>query len=456
MRKTVWCIVTMITLAILLTCCSPTEVDGEHTKEPTPATKAEGDMNDADATQEMEEVVTTIYLLEFDKYISKAVPLYNVVNRDNHCRVEFQEFPMDQMESMYDRLTQEILAGGGPDIIYYNRFFKRYVDIQRAAKQGALADLDELIAKDDDMSMEDYDDVVMDVGIIDDKRVLLPASYNVDYLLGLKETFDYHGIKVPQKWTMDEYLGILEAYYASTTTEPAMLGYHYSDPVELLQTVIDDGELDEDAFLRMARVLKQEHVRYMNTSFGRMRMDEYCAWHLANNYLFLPARLQGGSEFFNVLCTYTYAQNCDANLVVFEFPGKKHLDSGFMINAHSNYKKEALDFIQYMLGEEPQSEETAAFSGLPVNRKAYENRKKDLDERYKNFYGSKLLPIPEDMRANLYTFIESIDTCDDLGYETFLYNNFIQEQLLSYYTDEIDETELVESIKSKLFIYYSE
>ncbi len=432
---------------LLLTCCTNVDADLEQVSEPTGTVEQDEALGKAAE----EEVVTTIYLLDRDRFVSSNIPNYNVFSRKQNRRIEVHEFTMDQKGDMYQKITQEILAGKGPDIIYLNSYTDWYLDIHRLVERGALADLDVLIANDDDFHMEDYNSTVMEAGILDGKRAIMPMSYHVGYLLGIQENFDFHGITLPEHWTMEEYLSILESYYEATSKEPAMLGLH---PIRCLKDVINGGDLMEDEFIRMAKIFKEEYIRYRNANIPLMSIPEYFGMYCKNNYLFIEPKLQGGSEFINLYCTYNFIAEQQSHMVILDIPNEYYLAHGFLINNNTKHKDAAFDFIQYMLSEEVQTVEIAEFQFLPVNKQAYESAKTTFVEA--DYHIGEMLPVSEANQTQFFEIYNGIDNCRYLGHETFLYHNFINGVLLDYYDDKIDEQGLLDSIRSKLFIYSTE
>jgi ABC-type glycerol-3-phosphate transport system substrate-binding protein len=89
------------------------------------------------------------------------------------------------------RLSAELAAGTGPDILFPQFMFG--ADMYKMADAGAFLDLNEFIQQDENFNFSDYVMPVLDGGIYNGKRYLMPYEYNVNVFISIPSKLDEIG-----------------------------------------------------------------------------------------------------------------------------------------------------------------------------------------------------------------------------------------------------------------------
>ncbi len=92
--------------------------------------------------------------------------------------------------NLQQSLRTEVVAGGGPDIYIMPAFYRGYTgveplfkDVKEAMDNGLFLPLDDYIAESNIINLEEYPSVIMDAGVNDFGRVVMPLSYTFPILL---------------------------------------------------------------------------------------------------------------------------------------------------------------------------------------------------------------------------------------------------------------------------------
>ena len=137
----------------------------------------------------------SIYLFDNDLSTKQSVDKFNS-GRDTG-KINIRTFFTDEIQNYRDILLSELSNGTGPDIIvvysYYTPNITQYLTLD------AFYDINELIGKDEAFKLEDYDNRILDSGVKDGKRYLVPLSYTVDALLSTKEAMQFHDLNKEKK-----------------------------------------------------------------------------------------------------------------------------------------------------------------------------------------------------------------------------------------------------------------
>ena len=116
-----------------------------------------------------EDVICDI-IKRYNKYCTK--------HYDESYQIEIVEF--DSEDTMLTKISTEIMAGKGPDIISLNQKlpFEKLID------NGSFADIDELAELyKSDIDFDDYNSTIMDCGIYNGKRYIIPIAYCPNILI---------------------------------------------------------------------------------------------------------------------------------------------------------------------------------------------------------------------------------------------------------------------------------
>lgn len=159
----------------------------------------------------------------------------------------------DQCSAVHDRVWNELIAGGGPDLFYIDR-----EDLPALWEKGVLMDLRELI------SQETLDQIypgLLETGTVDGSMAGLSCFYNVHSLMTAKDIWP------EEEWTLEDVVSLLEA---GEYPHAVHAGYQYSGGRALLYALAcndmanspfidwDAGicSFDSELFIRLLKAVK--------------------------------------------------------------------------------------------------------------------------------------------------------------------------------------------------------
>lgn len=108
------------------------------------------------------------------------------------------------------RLTTELAAGQGPDLVLAET--RDFPDIYKTMASGVFVDLNQFIESDRQFSMDEYNQAVLDCGVYQGKRYIIPYEYEVPILVTTQEILDAEGINPADLSTFDGFIKITEKY----------------------------------------------------------------------------------------------------------------------------------------------------------------------------------------------------------------------------------------------------
>jgi ABC-type sugar transport system, periplasmic component len=109
-------------------------------------------------------------------------------------------------DSLEERLRTEIAAGKGPDLIVFSDVI--FPDIMKTMATGVFTDLAPYFALDPEISISDFVPGVMDCGLLEGKRFLVPLSYNMPVLFTSRSLLASLGAEPEDLMTFEGFLSV--------------------------------------------------------------------------------------------------------------------------------------------------------------------------------------------------------------------------------------------------------
>ena len=346
--------------------------DYVHATAPTPTPTS---------SQEKDMPVLTIQYTDIDNAVGNAIKAFNGKRQD--VRIEGTEYPNSSRDEYINKLTTGIMAGEGPDIIYYDRYI--FNSLYKTASTGVFCDLNELIANDDTFKNLDLNYRVLDAGVFDGKRYSIPLRYEFPLLMTTQGILSRNGSDInDSNWTIDEFKRMAMSYakdsgnkyfidsnfifsllvngsridfvdYAAKTAnfnspEFIRLMEFYKDIHPHLSTYETESNSTPEGMLRNGTILMDcdfiqspEKLWYSNSYYSEILGEEPLLYPI-------PSMINGGDIPVSTMYGVSVSQDC--------------------MN-----KQAALDFIEELLSEDIQKAKdkngNINFSiGFPVNNKA--------------------------------------------------------------------------------------
>jgi ABC-type glycerol-3-phosphate transport system substrate-binding protein len=197
MRKLLSLLLIIPILALTSCSTSSEKKDGEESKSVLSSEKKDG----KDSKH-----ILKIYAMEYDRQLQSAVTLFNTSSKD--VTIEVTKF--NNIDEYMNKINTETLSGEGPDIFAGLSFFK---SLRKAISTGVFCDLNELIEKDKDFKLSEYNASILDCGVIDGKRYILPMDYFCDGFYTTKELLGKNNMSFnDSSWTWKEFAQIAKDF----------------------------------------------------------------------------------------------------------------------------------------------------------------------------------------------------------------------------------------------------
>lgn len=404
---------------------------------------------------------------------------YNNECAKNHKKseqIEIVEFESE--DEMNTRLSTEIMSRKGPDIISLDQKlpFEKLID------SNVFADLNELInndKSDDKIDMNDYNDVVMNSGVYNDKRYFLPLFYAPDIAIVNKETLNKFKISQNFDFAFDSFGSELSYYLKNKKDEPFYWigsgGRIFFN--QFINSYVDcfnkKSYLDTDEFNNNLDIVTE--IAKNDMAFDIQNQGVY--YNGIDNYegIFSVSYSDTISAISTQLC---YNKIQGENPIILPNARKDkntvsaYAQCAFAVNDNSKHKDKILNFIKYVLSEDVQkywcnAEYTTFLAAIPVNKKAFASETEDAYKAviYSEIYTdeiddetvSKLLKesVDESLEA-----INNINSCSIYSYKTIgnnYYNSTVIGEIVDdYLNDKITKQKFLRQLKSATNIYLTE
>lgn len=141
---------------------------------------------------------------------SDALSEFKKLHKD--IEVDEKALRIEEVESFKVKFATELMAGEGPDIISLPTF--AFPSSGQLMQRELLCDLNPLISKASDFKVDDYNTSILDVGVSESKRYIIPLDYCINYFYTYKSLLDQNNIKFDTaNWTWDSLVNTMKEYY---------------------------------------------------------------------------------------------------------------------------------------------------------------------------------------------------------------------------------------------------
>lgn len=185
--------------AMSLTACSP-QSQPSGTAEATPAPIV--------VPEPVEQTNKTLKVYYSDyastPIMDAAVQLYQKQYPDVELEVEKSySADLESYTTKYQQIANQIMAGEGPDLFVVDQVS---MDVEKMARQGVLADMEPFFEA-DDFDWDSYQKVVMDGGVWDGKRLVIPCTYSIPLAITTQTALEETGFSVEN---CSDFMGFVE------------------------------------------------------------------------------------------------------------------------------------------------------------------------------------------------------------------------------------------------------
>ena len=366
-------------------------------------------------------------------------------------------------------LNTEILAGNGPDIFVFDETgLENYLSY---ANEGVFEDLSPYFEKDNTISLDNYNQKILNYGVIEGKRYFIPLGYQIENLVFTsRQTLEYYGLDS----SVELSLSNLGEYLSNVSSKNDGQNVYLFDNFEYLKNLLLNSSIDSktgtpsfsnDTFLKNAESI--QHIFSQNTE---MLTTETILQALKNrNLVFMSGYqeplLQGASAAgINLIFRSSAVINQSSDNIIpkgiqlNESENKYYANPRIMVAINSNCKdkEQAFQFVKYLLSDSVQnwdSIQEQGFGGFPVNNTSFEEVKKILQNDKITFKNDLEY---EKYLSSCYEIVENISECRSVFYNATYAREIFDPLFDEYVNGKISVDEFVSQLDNRTELYLQE
>lgn len=415
-----------------------------------------------EADKEEENTITYYHYEPQVSTVSSFIYDYNNKLGNTDYKINVVEF--DDMKKMASRLSTEIMAGEGPDIITSAELEMLSSSIEKLIKQKTFANLDDIFAddsSDDKFNLSDYNSDIFDAGVYEGKRYYIPVAFEPQILLSSSSKLSKYLNHAENKLTYDS----VQTLNGNILKDRAnnRLFYDAEDYKNILLNYIDDNV---DFYSQKCDFSSDNFMKSMIT------LKEFCNSNVSDEDEIVPIFSSTGQfELFSLYDEIAVIDSDGDKPLITNLPNKDGVPTGMImdaifINNNSSNKQKILNFIKYVLSEKVQSdfcganiknyEPGTSFGtgwNYPVNNQSYKNL---FGKAQEVKYINNTTNISESNFMYAKNYIDSIKEYRLCGLYDYYNTEVIGATVDKFLSGEIDENKFLKELKSKTEIYLNE
>lgn len=394
--------------------------------------------------------------------VSSLIRDYNKKFGNTDYKINVVEF--DDMKEMASRLSTEIMAGKGPDIITSGELEMLSSSTEKLIKLGVFANIDDIISNDsaeDKLELSDYNSDIFDAGVYEGKRYYMPVVFEPQILLASSGKFSKYLDNAENKLTYDSVTTLNSNILKDRTNNRFF--YDSEDYKKIFFNYIDEHvdlysqkcNFDSENFLKSITSLK-----------------EFCNSNEENIDEIVPIFSVSGQYELFALCDEIAAVDSDGDKpLITNMPNQDGVPTGkimdaIFINNNSSNKQKILKFIKYALSEKVQSDycganiknyEPGTSWGTgweyPVNNQSYESL---FGKAQEVKYIDNTTSISETNFMYAKNYIDNIKEYKLCGLYDYYNTEVIGSTVDKFLSGEINENKFLKELKSRTEIYLNE
>lgn len=382
------------------------------------------------------------------KIVMYAAPGDNVqseirnIVRSKYPNVEFQVVSFNNADEFKSRLLTELMAGEGPDVIVLSPSTKKgsitIETMRKLVESGVFCDLEPYISKDESINLSEYNETVLNSGVINGKRYFIPIAYDVPIFWTANSILEENNIKDEiANWTLKD-MADFAVQFKEKNSDNYLFGYGdgfirnimYANWREFVDYENKQASFDSQEFVEFleaigaiekAGICDEKLIKeYTGMEFEALKHGKITLIS-STEYPINPWELWYRNSHIN------YYFNPDS-IRLSKFPtfgdlGRivAHPTDIVAINKNSKNKATAYEVLKVFLSKEIQSsQQFRDRMGIPVNDEAI----RELIEKYSGEEGKTTLPVgmtinetmdtvplPESVVAEYNSIINGVTEC---------------------------------------------
>lgn len=361
------------------------------------------------------------------------------------------------------KLNYEIISGGMPDILVTSG-----LPVDNYAAKGLLADIGEMIKKDEELSKVEFMDNVFQAYSMHDKLYYVIPSFSARTMVGKTSI-----VGDRNTWTMKDAQELMASLPAGTNLLTELSRDRFFElAMEFCGNDFVDVEAGKCNFNSEGFIALMEYAKTLPEELGEDYFGEDYWMHYESQY----------RENRTVLCDMGIGSVRNMNFIINGYFGEPvsyigfptesgqgayvEANQSFAISAKSRYKDVAWEFLRYYLTDEYQSE----LYGFPIQRKYFMEQAQEATERpfWTDENGNKVeyddtfwingesIIIPPMSQEQLDAAVAMIESITKHPYQNTDLMNIINEDMGAFFSGQKSAKEVADLIQNRAQLYVDE
>lgn len=263
MKKFLLIILSILLISLPLTSCSKDNKDGNvnGSNDNNSISKKNNNESEKETIEQTNKELNLRYVLHQKPIFDNAITIFKKTYPDVKVNIDEVKWEDNmQPDELMTKLSADIMAGSGPDILYMDFFTYDYTDVHKMMMSGVFADLNKFFEKDADFKIDDFNKTVFNGGILNDKRYIIPLSYKIPVALTTESIVKEKGIDIAK---CNKFSGITDEITKQLNNKQMIFGrpnvfnqYYKFMGIKMLDYANQTVNVDSDEFKKTAEFYK--------------------------------------------------------------------------------------------------------------------------------------------------------------------------------------------------------
>lgn len=399
--------------------------------------------------------------------IKNRVVEFNKTNSDYRIVIkDYSEYnTMDDYVAGYTKLNNDILGSGMPDILIADS----NMPLDSYISKGLLADVDALIAADEELSQKEFMENVFEAYRVNGKLYEVIPSFYARTLIGKTSV-----VGDRDTWTMQDMMELQK----TLPEETLMLGDTVRDGflymvmqycgTDFIDVSTGKCAFDSELFIQMLEYAKTLPEEFGEDYYGEDYWMKYESQYREDRTVLMLCFISDAREMNRNINGYFGEEVSYIGFPTDSGKGATVMaNSQYVLSAKSDNLAGAWDFLRYYLTDEYQQQIEYE---LPVNKTIFEEKAAKAMEKpyYLDENGEKVeyedtiyineesIPIPNMSQEQLDEFIAYVEGIDKRTYMNEDVMNIINEEAAAFFEGQKTAADVAGIIQSRVKIYVNE
>lgn len=132
--------------------------------------------------EEKDESLWVLVNYLYDRLVDKVAQSFQQAHPDVPLRIEYVPRDDAERELYLEQLRTKIMAGQGPDVFLLDKYTNVFSDVGQSMHNGLFLDISTYYDQDTALEKDGFAQSIMDAGVVDGARYILPLRYNFPVL----------------------------------------------------------------------------------------------------------------------------------------------------------------------------------------------------------------------------------------------------------------------------------